>query len=165
VFSWAQSRVLLPGWYGVGSAIDAWLESDGPNGLAVLRHMLDQWPLFRTLIGNLEMVLAKTDLDIAMRYAELVADRPLRESIFERIREEWEKTHRAVLAVTGQRVLLQNNPDLARTIQSRLPYIDPLNHLQVELLARYRSGRQEQRAKRGIHLTINGIAAGLRNSG
>jgi phosphoenolpyruvate carboxylase len=165
VFSWAQSRVILPGWFGVGSAIEAWLESDGPNGLAVLRRMLDQWPLFRTLMGNLEMVLAKTDLDIAKRYSELVADQALRVSIFDRIREEWEKTHRAVLAVSGQRFLLENNPDLARTIQSRLPYIDPLNHLQVELLARYRSGRQEQRAKRGIHLTINGIAAGLRNSG
>ncbi len=165
VFSWAQSRVLLPGWYGFGSAVDAWKRDDPSARMAELRRMHRRWPFFQTLIANLDMVLAKTDMGIASRYAELVTDRELRETIFGRIRGEWDLTRKAVLAITGERELLGATPSLAHTLKSRIPYIDPLNHLQVELLKRYRSGRTGERVRRGIHLTINGIAAGLRNSG
>jgi phosphoenolpyruvate carboxylase len=165
VFSWAQSRVLLPGWYGFGSAVDAWRRDDPAARMAELRRMHRRWPFFQTLLANLDMVLAKTDMGIASRYAELVTDKALRETIFGRIREEWELTRKVVLAITGERELLGANPSLAHTLKSRIPYIDPLNHLQVELIKRYRSGRTGERVRRGIHLTINGIAAGLRNSG
>ncbi len=165
VFGWAQSRVLLPGWYGFGSAVRAWTEREPKRGLAELRRMHRRWPFFRTLVANLDMVLSKTDLGIASRYAELVSDAGLREGIFDRIRAEWELTRKALSDVTGQRELLASNPLLARSIRNRLPYIDPLNHLQVELLERHRSGRSSERVRRGIQLTINGIAAGLRNSG
>jgi phosphoenolpyruvate carboxylase len=165
VFSWAQSRVLLPGWYGFGSAVDAWKRDDPNARMAELRRMYRRWPFFQTLIANLDMVLAKTDLGIASRYAELVPDRELREAIFGRIRAEWELTRKAVLGITGQREFLGANASLAHTLKNRIPYIDPLNHLQVELLKRYRSGRTGERVRRGIHLSINGIAAGLRNSG
>jgi phosphoenolpyruvate carboxylase len=167
VFSWAQSRVLLPGWYGFGSAVAARLDrgSDRKAAVAELARMYERWPFFRMLVDNLEMVLSKTDMGIASRYAELVDDRGLRETIFGRIAAERERTIEAVLAVTGQPELLSANPSLGRAIRNRLPYLDPLNHLQVELLKRYRSGRASERVARGIHMTINGIAAGLRNSG
>jgi phosphoenolpyruvate carboxylase len=168
VFSWAQSRVLLPGWYGFGSAV-AVLRS-APEGRAEapvtdLSRMYKQWPFFRMLVDNLEMVLSKTDMGIASRYAELVKDRELRAAIFDRICSERELAVQGVLEITGERELLGSNPALGRSIRNRLPYLDPLNHLQVELLKRYRSGRASERVARGIHMTINGIAAGLRNSG
>ena len=165
VFSWAQSRVLLPGWYGFGTAVDMWRRDDPKKRTAELRRMYAHWPFFQTVIANLEMVLAKTDLGIASRYAELVPDKDLREAIFGRIRGEWELTQKAVLAVTGEGAFLGANAPLERSLKNRLPYIDPLNHLQVELIKRYRSGRTGERVRRGIHLSINGIAAGLRNSG
>ncbi|MGH7437841.1 MAG: phosphoenolpyruvate carboxylase, partial [Polyangiaceae bacterium] len=167
VFSWAQSRVLLPGWYGFGSAVAARLDGarDRDAATAELHSMYAGWPFFRMLIDSLEMVLAKSDMGIASRYAELVEDRGLREAVFARIVAERERTIAAVLAVTGQRELLGASPSLARAIRNRLPYIDPLNHLQVELLKRHRSARASERVARGIHMTINGIAAGLRNSG
>jgi phosphoenolpyruvate carboxylase len=165
VFSWAQARVLLPGWYGFGSAVTAWLENAGPSGIAELRRMYASWPFFQTVLGNLEMVLSKADMAIASRYAELEPDVAQRDAIFGRIRAEWEKTVKSVLSITGERELLGDTPMLARSIRSRVPYLDPLNHLQVELLKRYRGGESVERAPRGIHLTINGIAAGLRNSG
>jgi phosphoenolpyruvate carboxylase len=165
VFSWAQSRVLLPGWYGFGSAVDAWRREDPTARMGELRRMHRRWPFFQTLIANLDMVLAKTDMGIASRYAELVVDRELRETIFGRIRYEWDLTRKVVLGISGERELLGANPSLAHTLKRRIPYIDPLNHLQVELLKRYRSGRTGERVRRGIHLSINGIAAGLRNSG
>jgi phosphoenolpyruvate carboxylase len=120
---------------------------------------------FRTVIANMEMVLAKSDLAVASRYAELVPDAALRETVFGRIRGEWQRTVQSVQEITGHESLLADNPALARSIRDRLPYLDPLNHLQVELLHRHRSGKTDDRVKRGIHLTINGIAAGLRNSG
>jgi phosphoenolpyruvate carboxylase len=167
VFSWAQSRVLLPGWYGFGSAVLARLDraSDRKAAIGELGRMYQGWPFFRMLVDNLEMVLSKSDMGIASRYAELVEDRGLREAIFGRIVAERERVIEAVLSVTGQPELLSANPSLARAIRNRLPYIDPLNHLQVELLKRHRSGRASDRVGRGIHMTINGIAAGLRNSG
>ncbi|HMJ11186.1 MAG TPA: phosphoenolpyruvate carboxylase, partial [Polyangiaceae bacterium] len=172
VFSWAQSRVLLPGWYGFGSAVAAWCErgAEGERGLETLQRMHGSWPFFQTLIGNLEMVLSKIDMGIAHRYAELDADAARREAIFGCIRREWRRTRDAVLRITAQTEPLERNPTLARSIKNRLPYIDPLNHLQVELLKRYRGATHDsnadlERIQRGIHLTINGVAAGLRNSG
>ncbi len=123
-----------------------------------------RWPFFRSMLSNMGMVLAKTDLAIASRYAELV-DAEIREPIFQRIAAEHARTVRHVLAITKQETLLDDNPTLARSIRNRFPYLDPLNHLQVELLRRHRSGRTDVRTQRAIHLTINGLAAGLRNSG
>ncbi len=165
VFSWAQSRVLLPGWFGVGTAVAKVTRGRKAAAIAELRRMHETWPFFRTLVANLEMVLAKTDMGIASRYADLVPDRALRDGIFTTISDERQRTIEAVLAITGHPDLLASDPHLARAIRNRAPYLDPLNHLQVELLKRYRSGRASERVVRGIHLTINGIAAGLRNSG
>jgi phosphoenolpyruvate carboxylase len=164
VFSWAQCRLMLPGWYGFGTAVEGWL-GENPDGLAMLQQMHREWPFFAMLLSNMDMVLAKTDLAIASRYAELVGNAELRERIFTRLRAEHAATVRQLLVITGSERLLQTNPLLARSIRNRFPYLDPLNHIQVELLARYRAGDRDERTKRGIHLTINGIAAGLRNSG
>jgi phosphoenolpyruvate carboxylase len=164
VFSWAQCRLMLPGWYGFGTAVDHWL-AENPGGIELLREMWREWPFFATLLSNMDMVLSKTDLAIASRYAELVSDAELREAIFPRLRAEHHATVQNLLSITGSRHLLQANPLLARSIRNRFPYLDPLNHIQVELLGRYRSGDREERTQRSIHLTINGIAAGLRNSG
>jgi phosphoenolpyruvate carboxylase len=165
VFSWAQCRLMLPGWYGFGSAIDAWLAQRGGDGLALLQEMYREWPFFASVLSNMEMVLAKADLAIASRYAGLVADEALRTAIFGRIRAELESTVAALLRIMGTQSLLADNPQLARSIKYRFPYLDPLNHIQVELLRRFRAGDRDERSRRGIHLTINGIAAGLRNSG
>jgi phosphoenolpyruvate carboxylase len=165
VFSWAQCRLMLPGWYGFGSAIEAFRAERGEAGMALLREMATEWPFFRALLSNMDMVMSKTDLAIASRYAELVADKGLRDAIFPRLRKELAASIAALLDVSGQTALLDTNPLLARSIRHRFPYLDPLNHLQVELLKRLRSGDRDERVVRGIHLTINGIAAGLRNSG
>ena len=165
VFGWAQSRTLLPGWYGFGSAVDAYLRSEDEQGLELLRRMYRGWRFFRALLDNMDMVLAKTDVSIAARYATLVTDRALASEIFPRIDAEFRRTRQALLAITDQREFLDTNPVLARTIRDRLPYVDPLNHLQLELLRRYRGGSDDPRLRRAIHLTINGIASGLRNSG
>jgi phosphoenolpyruvate carboxylase len=179
-FSWAQCRVGLPGWCGFGSAVQAFLEGGGASERearqALLQRMHKQWPFFRTLLSNLDMVLAKSDLRIAARYVELVEDKVLGKRIFAAIKAEWERANSALNLITGQTERLATNPALARSIEHRFPYLDPLNHLQVELLRRYRdrpmSGKAAEaaeaateRLQRGIHLSINGIAAGLRNSG
>ena len=164
VFSWAQCRLMLPGWYGFGAAVDGYLQAN-PNGLTTLRRMVKSWPFFNSLLSNMDMVLAKTDLAIASRYAELVSDPALRERIFNRIKAEWTLTRQHLLAILEQDDLLADNPLLKRSLQLRAPYMDPLNHLQVELLKRYRAGETDERVARGIHLSINGIASGLRNSG
>ena len=174
-FSWGQCRLLLPGWYGFGSAIESWLEEGKDSKLkahklATLRAMYKEWPFFATLLSNMDMVLSKTDLAVASRYAGLVTDRKLRNSIFKRIVDEHERTSSILSAITGSKDRLSGNPLLARSIKNRFAYLDPLNHLQVELIKRHRSvtaaGRTtEERVKRGIHLSINGIAAGLRNTG
>jgi phosphoenolpyruvate carboxylase len=127
--------------------------------------MHDEWDFFRTTLSNMDMVLAKSDIAIASRYAELVADAKLRQAIFSRLREEWQASIDAVLAITRQHTLLESNPLLARSIRNRFPYIDPLNHVQIELLRRHRAGDADPGVVQGIHLSINGIAAGLRNSG
>ena len=171
-FSWGQCRLLLPGWYGFGSAIGAWVADGGAEQeqrLAQLQVMSREWPFFATLLSNMDMVLAKTDLAIASRYAELVADKELRERIFKRITEEHANTLDILQRITGAEERLVNNPLLARSIQNRIAYIDPLNHLQVELIKRHRAltteAKTDERVHRGIHLSINGVAAGLRNTG
>jgi phosphoenolpyruvate carboxylase len=165
VFSWSLARIMLPGWFGFGAAVDAFVLRRSAPGLALLREMYAHWPFFNTLLSNMDMVLAKSDLHIASRYAELVGDVELRDGIFGRIRDEHERTVAHLLAITRQPVLLAANPLLARSFRNRVPYIDPLNHLQVEALRRYRAGQTDDRVKRAILMTINGIAAGLRNSG
>jgi phosphoenolpyruvate carboxylase len=171
-FSWGQCRLLLPGWYGFGTAIGAWLQDgDRAAKLATLQAMYRDWPFFATLLSNMDMVLAKTDLPIARRYAELVADVELRERIFKRIAAEHAATLHALEEITGATERLEGNPLLARSIQNRFAYLDPLNHLQVELIGRHRalgldpSMEVDERVHRGIHLSINGVAAGLRNTG
>jgi phosphoenolpyruvate carboxylase len=170
VFSWGQCRLLLPGWFGFGSGIEAWL-GEAPNAtqrrgrVTLLRQMLAEWPFFRALTSNMEMVLAKTDLAIGSRYAQLAADARRGRAIFAAIEAEHALTLKHWLAISGQRSLLESNEPLARSIRNRLPYLDPLNHLQVELLKRHRQGKTDERGKRGIHLTINGVSAGLRNTG
>jgi phosphoenolpyruvate carboxylase len=172
VFSWGQSRQSIPGFYGFGAAFRGFLEAGGPGGAArarrlrMLRDMYARWPFFRTLVDKLEMVLAKTDMGIAARYAGLVRDGRLRAAVFGRIEREHEDTLQAVFAITDAKALLEGNPLLAHSLRNRTPYIDPLNHLQVDLLRRLRAGRgDEHELRRAIHLTINGVAAGLRNSG
>lgn len=171
-FSWGQCRLLLPGWFGFGSAVKA-LVDEAPDEksrkatVATLRRMVKSWPFFSTLLSNMDMVLAKTDLAVASRYAQLCEDAALRKSVFARISAEWHLTSDMLALITGRQERLADNPLLARSIKNRFAYLDPLNHLQVELLKRYRAGKDgdDVRVRRGIHLTINGVAAGLRNSG
>jgi phosphoenolpyruvate carboxylase len=165
VFGWSLSRIMLPGWYGFGSAVQALLERDGDKALEDLREMYRNWPFLQALLSNMDMVLSKCDFGIASRYAELVSDEQQRKNIFGRIQAEWRLTVKHLLAITGQRELLETNPALARSFRNRSPYIDPLNHLQVTLLRRLRAGEENEVIRRAIMLTINGIAAGLRNSG
>ncbi len=183
-FSWGQCRLTLPGWYGFGSAVQEYLNpvrpelGEGParastssartaskEQLALLQKMEKQWPFFRTLLSNMDMVLAKSDLALASRYAGLVADARLRKRIFALIEAEWHSTALALQLITGNRQRLAGNPGLQRSIKHRFPYIDPLHHLQVELVRRHRAGEIDERTQRGIHISINGIAAGLRNTG
>lgn len=165
VFSWSLARIMLPGWYGFGSAVEAHLAKGGDAALAQLQEMHRRWPFVQALLSNMDMLLSKSDLGIASRYAALVRDAKLREEIFGAIQAEWQRSVRYLLAITGQKELLEKNPLLARSFRNRSPYIDPLNHLQVTLLRRLRAGDSDEAVKRGILLTINGIAAGLRNSG
>ena len=180
-FSWGQCRLTLPGWFGFGSAVEAFLgpkeESAVPAGkrqrgassyaqrLALLQQMEQQWPFFKTLLSNIDMVMAKSDLALASRYAELVPDTRLRKRIFSAIEQEWQRTAQVLTLITGDAQRLANNAALQRSIRHRFPYIDPLHHLQVELVRRHRAGQTDERLKRGIHIAINGIAAGLRNTG
>jgi phosphoenolpyruvate carboxylase len=165
-FSWGQSRLTLNGWFGFGSAVDAFLAGgERKKQAAQLQKMYRQWPFFRTLLSNIDMVMAKSDLDLGSRYAELVTDVRLRKRIFGAIEAEWQRTADALALITDERERLAGNAALARSIRHRFPYIDPLHHLQVELVRRWREGQTDERGRRGIHLSINGIAAGLRNTG
>ncbi len=164
-FSWGQSRVALPGWYGFGSAVEAFLAHDPEARLALLARMNGEWPFFRALLSNMDMVLAKADPGMAARYAELVPDPALAERVFGAIEAEWHRTTRHLEEITGRLERLADNPTLARSIAHRFAYIAPLNHLQVELLRRWRAGQVDEKAQRGILISINGIAAGLRNTG
>jgi phosphoenolpyruvate carboxylase len=164
VFSWSQARIMLPGWYGTGSALEQWVDGDDER-LARLQELHRHWPFFRSVLSNMGMVLAKTDLDLAARYAELVPDEELRARVFDQITGEHERTCRMLLAITGDDHLLADNPSLARSIRNRFPYLEPLHHLQVEMLRRRRAGDDDELTRRNIQLTINGIATALRNSG
>src|SRR5258708_9642998 len=165
VFSWAQCRVMLPGGYRFGTAASAFVARHGAEGAALLARMGREWPFFLAMLSNLDMLLAKADLSVAARYKDLLHDAALADRIFARIRGEFDATVAAAFAITGNKTFLASNPSLARSVRNRFPYLDPLNHLQLELLKRYRAGDAEERVKRGIHLSINGLAAGLRNSG
>jgi len=169
VFSWGQSRQAIPGFYGFGAAVKQYLgkgSATRKRRLGVLRAMYARWPFFRTLVDRLDMVLAKMDMGIAARYAALVPDKKLRKSVFDRIAREHDDTLAAFFAITQTKTLLENNPSLALSLRNRIPYIDPLSHLQVDLLRRLRSGQGDaEELRRAVHLTINGVAAGLRNSG
>jgi len=165
VFSWAQCRLMLPGWYGFGSAVDAWIAEHPDKGMDFLQALYREWPFFRMLLSNMDMVLSKSSIAIASRYAELVPDKALRDDIFGRIQREYEGSIAALLQIMGHDRLLQDNPLLERSIRNRFPYLDPLNHVQVELLKVHRAQSGDDDTLRGIQLTINGISAGLRNSG
>ena len=172
-FSWGQCRLTLPGWYGFGSAVQSFLNSQGPKGVgkqkALLQQMVAEWPFFNALLSNMDMVLAKSDLALASRYADLVEDKRLRNKVFSAIETEWHRTADALTLITGAKQRLVNNEALQRSIRHRFPYIDPLHHLQVELVRRYRTdehqAHSDAKVRRGIHISINGIAAGLRNTG
>ena len=164
VLAWSQSRVMLPGWYGTGSAFEAWI-AEGDGRLEVLRDLYRRWPFFRTVLSNMAQVMAKSDMGLAAHYSELVEDDALRRRVFDKIRNEHERTIRMHKLITGQDDLLADNPSLARSVFNRFPYLEPLNHLQVELLRRYRSGDDDELVQRGILLTMSGLATALRNSG
>jgi phosphoenolpyruvate carboxylase len=159
VFSWAQARTMLPGWYGVGTALNNFEDKK------LLAAMAQEWPFFATALANMEMVLAKSNMDIARLYSGMVEDADLRQSIFTRIHDGWHQTRDNLLEITGQSRLLENNLKLEQSIRLRLPYIEPLNLLQIELIKRHRSGETDPRISEGIQLTINAIATALRNSG
>jgi len=159
VFSWSQARVMLPGWYGVGQALGAF-EDKG-----LLRAMAKEWPFFRNALANMEMVLAKSDMKIARQYALLAEDPALMERIFPQIEDGASRAHDALLEATTQACLLEKSPQLDASIRLRLPYIEPLNLLQIELLRRHRGGEADPRIAEGIKLSINAIATALRNSG
>jgi phosphoenolpyruvate carboxylase len=164
VLAWSQSRVMLPGWYGTGTAFEAWIgEEDGR--LEVLQDLYRRWPFFRTVLSNMAQVLSKADMGLAARYSELVEDEALRRRVFGKIVDEHDRTIRMHKLITGQDDLLADNPALARSVFNRFPYLEPLNHLQVELLRRYRSGDDDDLVQRGILLTMSGLATALRNSG
>ncbi|MGE0286545.1 MAG: phosphoenolpyruvate carboxylase [Bradyrhizobium sp.] len=165
VFSWAQCRLMLPGWYGFASAVEAWIAKHPDRGMAFLQELYREWPFFRMLLSNMDMVLAKSSIAIASRYAELVPDEALREKIFGRIKGEWHNCIDLLLKIMGQDRLLQGNPLLERSVRHRFPYLDPLNHVQVELLREHRAQNPDEQVLRGIQITINGISAGLRNTG
>jgi len=162
VFSWSQARVMLPGWYGFGSAAAMMRQRKRDEELTA---MYERSPFFRTIISNLEMMLAKSDMEIARLYTGLVGDQVMAKAIFARIEEEWQKTHDAVLRLTKQKSLLESHPALFESIRIRLPYIDALNLLQLDLLRRRRGGNEDEDILEGIHMSINGVSAGLRNSG
>lgn len=165
VFSWSQCRLMLPGWFGFGTAVQQYIKEEGESGLSTLRHLYKEWPFFRAMVSNMEMVLAKTDIDTARRYTTLAQDRELATAIFRQIHEEWQRTYDILLLILEQKALLIDNPPLARSLQHRLPYLKVLNYLQVALLTRLRQKGKDEETTHAVHLTINGIAAGLRNSG
>ncbi|MCE4263633.1 phosphoenolpyruvate carboxylase [Rhodococcus globerulus] len=164
VLSWSQSRVMLPGWYGTGAAFERWIDGN-PERLATLTRLYEKWPFFRTVLSNMAMVMSKSDMGLAARYAELVPDVELRDRVFGMITDEHARTVRMYKEITGYGDLFADNSGLERSVHNRFPYLEPLNHLQVELIRRYRSGDESDQVRRGIQLTMNGLATALRNSG
>ena len=168
VFGWAQSRHTLPAWFGIGSALEKWRDNDALR-LAKLQQMYQDWPFFRAMLSNTQMALFKAELDIAREYSKLCEDKELGASIFQQIREEYERTILQVLNVAGQQSLLEDNKTLALSLTRRDPYLDPLNYIQIILLKRYRDENTSEEEKQSwlnpLLRTINGIAAGMRNTG
>ncbi|MGW4096033.1 phosphoenolpyruvate carboxylase [Mycobacterium sp. NPDC004974] len=164
VLAWSQSRVMLPGWYGTGTAFEQWI-GDDETRVAVLQDLYERWPFFRTVLSNMAQVLSKSDMGLAARYSELVDDAELRARVFDKIVAEHDRTIAMYKLITGQDDLLADNPALARSVFNRFPYLEPLNHLQVELLRRFRAGDTDELVQRGILLTMSGLATALRNSG
>jgi phosphoenolpyruvate carboxylase len=156
---------MLPGWYGFGAAVRDFEKRHGEAGAKLLRRMWGEWRFFQAMLSNLDMLLAKADLSIAARYRRLAPDGKRADEIFGRIESEFDATVQALFRITQAEGFLAANPSLARSLRNRPPYLDPLNHLQLELLRRHRAGDTDERVKSGIHLSINGLAAGLRNSG
>jgi phosphoenolpyruvate carboxylase len=168
VLAWSQSRVMLPGWYGTGTAVTDWIADgaeESQQRVQVLRDLYRRWPFFRTVLSNMAQVLAKSDMGLAARYADLVADADVRDRVFGMIQAEHARTIGIHKLITGNEDLLADNPALARSVFNRFPYLEPLNHLQVELLRRYRAGDDSELIQRGILLTMSGLASALRNSG
>ncbi|WP_064579593.1 phosphoenolpyruvate carboxylase [Streptobacillus moniliformis] len=163
VFSWSQIRVMLPGWYGVGTSFNKWIKEN--NGLETLKLMYRNWPFFKALLSNLEMVLSKTDMNIAKEYAKLVKNENLSTKIFNMINDEWILTFNLLKEITGINYLLEDNEMLTLSLKNRLPYFNALNYLQIELIKQQRAGNNTEEINKAIHTTINGIATGLRNSG
>jgi phosphoenolpyruvate carboxylase len=164
VLAWSQSRVMLPGWYGTGTAFADWV-AEGDGRVEALQDLYRRWPFFATVLSNMAQVMAKSDMGLAARYSELVEDEALRHRVFDKILAEHERTIAMLKLITGQEDLLADNPALARSVFNRFPYLEPLNHLQVELLRRFRSGDEDELVQRGILLTMSGLATALRNSG
>lgn len=166
VLAWSQQRSMVPGWFGVGTALNEWVGEDpGGSRLAELRELNESWPFFNSVLSNMAQVMSKSDLHLAKLYADLVSDREVADRIFSRIREEYELTLEMFLKVTGYSTLLEDNPLLARSVDMRFPYLMPLNAIQLEMLRRYRAGDSRDKVRRGIQLTMNGLATALRNSG
>lgn len=163
VFSWSQSRMMFPGWYGVGTAFQRFIEED-PSHLALLQEMYAEWPFFRALLSNVDMVLAKSDMEVASYYSQLVED-PEGQAIFHTLEAEWQRTKDLLLQIEGEEQLLAQNNYLRDSLAMRLPYFNALNYLQVELIRRSRQEALSPLASKILHITINGIATGLRNSG
>jgi len=163
VFGWTQSRLLMPAWFGVGFALSKFLER--PGSLQLLQIMAHELPFFIDLLRNVELALGKVDLATARLYSSLVEDAVLRERVFAMMEDEFHRTVRALLAITGQKELLESNPVLARSIRLRNPYVDPMHLIQIDLLRRKRAGEETPEVNRAIAATISGIAAGLRNTG
>ncbi|MGR5759569.1 phosphoenolpyruvate carboxylase [Streptococcus pneumoniae] len=163
VFSWSQSRVMFPGWYGVGSSFKEFINKN-PENIAILRDMYQNWPFFQSLLSNVDMVLSKSNMNIAFEYAKLCEDEQVK-AIYEIILNEWQVTKNVILAIEGHDELLADNPYLKASLDYRMPYFNILNYIQLELIKRQRRGELSSDQERLIHITINGIATGLRNSG
>lgn len=164
VFSWSQSRVMFPGWYGVGSSFKEFIDEDPENNLAFLQFMYKRWPFFKSLLSNVDMVLSKSNMNIAFEYAQLCEDQNVRD-IFNIILDEWQLTKDVILEIEGHDELLAENTYLRDSLDYRMPYFNVLNYIQLELIKRQRNGQLTPDQEKLIHITINGIATGLRNSG
>jgi phosphoenolpyruvate carboxylase len=162
VFSWTQVRILLPGWYGLGSALARWQDE---RGLDVLREMDREWPFFTAMVSNAELALAKADMPIAERYVQLVEPAEMRERIWSQIRAEYDRSVEMILATTDQQKLLDREPVLQRLIERRNPYVDPLSFIQLDLLRRLQAEGESDQLVRAVLLAVNGIANGLKNTG
>ena len=164
VFSWSQTRIMLPGWYGVGSAFTKWI-AQGKENLSILQKMYKEWPFFKSVISNVDMVLSKSDMTIASEYVKLASDQETAQKIFGEIVREWKLTIDILQKITGNDTLLADNQELASSLRNRLAYFDCMNYLQIELLKRLRNGTDSEDLRKAIHISINGLATGLRNSG